>query len=441
MKHSIGLEELPRTFRDALHFTRDLGFRYIWIDSLCIIQDSNADWQQESAQMCHVYAKSYANISASAKNSTIGLFSLRNPRLLQPVTVRAKSIRTRVVDANIWRQQVEDAPLNQRAWVLQERLLSPRNLHFSKEIFWECNEATASETFPDRLLSLHGTTLFKKIAREGLQISQDLQQNHWLHAARRIHASWKHIVQKYSRSALTFESDNLVAIGGLAQSLQSALNDKYLAEIWQNQLVAQLLWFRKDKSFSKPKSYIAPSWSWASGNGAVEFWDPFAVQSAQCGPLISLESTNIDYKTSNLFGQVRSGSLCLYGKLFQITFVYNDDDMRDIPLIWADCLVHCCLLCQLDTQLLTGNHVQQKHMYGLPLVTNHDGEPQELYGLLLVSSSIAGQFQRVGTFNVFPEGAVLVKTGIQCFDGKAKDLGLEYIGDGQGGYKYLITLI
>lgn len=438
MKHSIPLHELPQTFQDALHFTKNLGLRYLWIDSLCIIQDSEEDWQKESARMCFVYTNSYCNIAAGAENSSLGLFTSRNPSTLQPITVRMGGMKHRVINSDMWQQQVEEAPLNQRSWVLQERILSPRNLHFSNEIFWECNETTSSESLPAGLpFLIQFRADFKMKAMKGLKIQQDSPENKCSHTE--AYQSWQHIIEKYSNSALTVESDKMVAIGGLAERLQSVLNDTYLAGIWGHQLVTQLLWYCRDDSFSaKPKVYIAPSWSWASVNDGICFWNLYHDPEAKSELLISLKSTKIEHETSNTFGQVKSGALCLYGKLFNITSVYKGAQ-HDYDLIWADCLVCAKLVCAFDDFY---DQSKQKHMYGLSILFRHDdGKRQELFGLLLEPSVNVGQFRRVGMFSVNGESLETVKTGLQCFDCKAGDTGLEYIDDGKDGCKYLITLI
>jgi Heterokaryon incompatibility protein (HET) len=168
-KESILVKSLPQTFQDAIHFARrlaeDKDIRYLWIDSLCILQNDKDDWDRESVQMHQVYSNSYCNLSATAAtdcdpglyfkrdrhhlweneiNLNIeGLRGARDTRFGLLGTARAESegkklckiaqssIRRCIVrDVSFWSGNVEDAPVNERAWVLQERLLSPRVLHF-----------------------------------------------------------------------------------------------------------------------------------------------------------------------------------------------------------------------------------------------------------------------------------------------------------------------
>jgi hypothetical protein len=104
----VGLRyaELPKTFRDAIDVTRAMGYEYLWIDSLCIIQDSADDWKKEARRMAIIYDNAVFTIAAmDAENSSHGLFA-----------ADVGSVNT----------------LETRAWVCQERMLAPRTLMFTK---------------------------------------------------------------------------------------------------------------------------------------------------------------------------------------------------------------------------------------------------------------------------------------------------------------------
>lgn len=159
LKSGIPLSALPRSFRDAISVVRSMGQNYIWIDSLCIIQDSAGDWTREGMQMGSIYDNAWCCIVAShAHNSTEGCFVTRDSRLLQPCvydpppTLRSPKYGNRplhLVSVSLWKDNVDGAPLNSRAWVVQERLLSSRIVHFGAEqVFWECQELAACESFP-----------------------------------------------------------------------------------------------------------------------------------------------------------------------------------------------------------------------------------------------------------------------------------------------------
>lgn len=195
-KKGIPLSSLNSTFRQAIDFARRLSpsIRYIWIDSLCIILDDKDDWDRESVQMYSVYRNSYCNISATAaSDSTNGMHFSRDPHHLweDDINLNTEGIsrpldgkipkrhlgleplirRCKIQDASFWDRQVEYAPVNRRAWVLQERILAPRVLHFCKDqIAWECPHINAAESYPYGVsnIELHAGTVGERIRLKSL---------------------------------------------------------------------------------------------------------------------------------------------------------------------------------------------------------------------------------------------------------------------------------
>lgn len=151
----ISMDDLSKTYRDTVVFTRRLGHKYLWVDPLCIIQDSKEDWMQESAAMGGIYRNSTCTIAAlGAKDSHDGCFVHRDPLTYRACRLHANADKSLVAynfgfDAQSIHIGKRDTPLLSRAWVLQERLLSPRTLYFSSEaICWECLELDATEPNP-----------------------------------------------------------------------------------------------------------------------------------------------------------------------------------------------------------------------------------------------------------------------------------------------------
>lgn len=156
-RNSISTHELSSTFRDAALLVCWLGFKYIWIDSLCIFEDSLSEWQQESKAMVDVYRHSFCNISAAAASSvpsSKGLLSKRelSSRLLFPFMIHKQYPDDEpwvFYNDSFWSDEIETSPLNMRGWVVQEGFLAPRVLHFTKnQIYWECLETTVCEADP-----------------------------------------------------------------------------------------------------------------------------------------------------------------------------------------------------------------------------------------------------------------------------------------------------
>jgi hypothetical protein len=158
-ERGIPVATLPVTFQQAIYMTRFLDIPYLWIDSLCIIQDSVSDWEVESAAMARVYGHALVNIAAaSSADSRGGLFYTRDLAAVEPFTVYAPGSGTLAKgwytweDNNRW-HRIGEEPLHQRGSVLQERLLSSRTIHFTKsEIVWHCLQDVGSESFPTYIL-------------------------------------------------------------------------------------------------------------------------------------------------------------------------------------------------------------------------------------------------------------------------------------------------
>ena len=160
---------LPQTFQDAMAFAkRNLKIRYMWIDSLCIFQDADdcSDWIKEAAQMHRVYEHAYCNLSATGgEDSSVGLYRPRRTDSLCHVEVdltfsildpQASPTRYAMLDYFYWEKELSKCPLHYRGWVVQERLLARRVLHFCRnELIWECNEMAASEAYPTGLPSIY----------------------------------------------------------------------------------------------------------------------------------------------------------------------------------------------------------------------------------------------------------------------------------------------
>ncbi|EPE26537.1 heterokaryon incompatibility protein [Glarea lozoyensis ATCC 20868] len=316
----IPTSELSKSFQDAFIVTRRLGLRYIWIDSLCIIQDSAEDWEKESQSMAEVYSHSHCNIAAAhATDGTQGCFIERNPDLVKPLKVELNwgpnPGTYYALPWRYWTHNVMAMPLHRRAWVCQERYLAPRNLYFGEtQIYWECCRRIGSETFP---LGVPGRVAGSSkdldprtngaIRRKSMGLSETPELDTF--------STWDLIVSTYSQGKLTYSRDKLVALSGLAARLQKHTNSKYLAGMWRKHLAYQLLWnvggIQWIVSKSRPEIYTAPSWSWASTHGHIE--DACVIRHADDREIImEILAAEVELANEkNPFGQVKGGSLRL----------------------------------------------------------------------------------------------------------------------------------
>ena len=316
------LGDLPLTFQHAVMVTKRLGISYLWVDSLCILQSgegSSADWQKHLTEMHLVYQNCFVCIAlAHVPDPTRGVFTPRNAALLKVPQVSFSETTYTLVDAKRFEER-RRTPLASRAWVLQERMLSPRVLTFDKDqIFWDCSKVEyACEAFPSGappcpknkhtpLGELPGPFSLPTIIRndvEGYQL-------------------WSSVVLDYSQRNLTYPSkDKLVALSGIAEQMVQILGDSYAASFFTRTLPWSLMWrtSRNDQisgriRLAEPKR--APSWSWAKVDGPVYFSmrrkEDLAKRYSP-GDFSMLKDVHVTLvDDSNKFGQVRSAALTLW---------------------------------------------------------------------------------------------------------------------------------
>lgn len=247
-------EQLSKTFREAIETTQYLGLQYIWIDSLCIIQDDAGDWAKEAAMMSGVYGGSSVNIAASgAMDGTVGCFfdRLGSPRFNFSGGESEEEVISFFSSFPLtFEKQFTEAPLSTRGCCFQESFLPRRTLHFThREVFWECDERLASESFPSTIPSWAANRM--QLKKQPLTLD-----------------TWAKVVDEYSTRQLTFSKDKLVAVSGLAKIFELEMKDDYVFGLWKRDIEEQLCWNAKfpAQQFSPP---TAPSWSWASLDGTI----------------------------------------------------------------------------------------------------------------------------------------------------------------------------
>ena len=270
-KSGIKWAEFPKTFQEAIIFTKRLEVRYIWIDSLCIIQDDTEDWKTEAQKMCAIYQGSILTLSATkSPGPRGGCFAEAEPEYRgtrvegeyrgKPYQVYVRRLMSHQEYTQAASTQHQRQPLLQRAWVLQERLLGPRALHFGpQELLWECNEASTCQC---------NSATFVRCARK-IGHRQALQKG----SPAQIADYWRELVAKYSTLQLTYASDRLPALSGLATQFKEFRKDAYNAGVWQDSMVEDLMWY---VYWTNPATRVErgkiPSWSWASVNANISFY-------------------------------------------------------------------------------------------------------------------------------------------------------------------------
>ncbi|RSL50901.1 hypothetical protein CEP53_008631 [Fusarium sp. AF-6] len=270
-KKGIPLDEMPKSFQDAVRVSRALGISYLWIDSLCIIQDDGADWEVESAKMEEVFSSAYCTIAASsAKSSLEGFLGNRTPRACVTMHTSQGSLLYLTEAIDDFQAHVEQSILNSRGWVLQERTLSRRTIHFtSTQVYWECGRGIYCETLAQLLnpqSQFLGDPSFPNL---GLQYYKD----------ERIRLV-QHLYQVYCALQLTNVTDRSKAILGLEKRLSRTFKSRADYGLVWGYFERTILWQAKTSNSLSPIPYgdrrVVPSWSWMACTGEIQYMDiPF----------------------------------------------------------------------------------------------------------------------------------------------------------------------
>lgn len=309
---AIPLESLPTTFKHGIEVAKSLGFEYIWIDSLCIIQDSPIDWEDQSSLMAFIYSNADLVLAASSAISTADEFlkgrTAYRESLLKVEGIRDGShdicLKYRLLQPKITLPMLE--PLDRRAWALQERILARRYLAFgSHEISWACMASSACECEWWRV-----ATTWRDDIRN---IRKDLSEA----ADNELGDCWRlKVLYRYFDRRLSHQSDTLFAISAIASTFNARMGSGYLAGIWRKDLPVGLLW----ESVKPELAYIdghsnIPSWSWASL--PLEVVSMSARTSRHGESMVKILDARTTPSTVNQFGSVNGGFIKLWGELWK----------------------------------------------------------------------------------------------------------------------------
>ncbi|KAH8670377.1 heterokaryon incompatibility protein-domain-containing protein [Tricladium varicosporioides] len=270
----IDLEQLPAVVRDAIYICKRCEIEYLWVDALCICQNDAGEWHAEAAKMAAVYAGCEFALSALSCHKS-------SENILRDRSFRPIQLGTANVLYNQWQdslklfarrrprsiqEEFERCPLNKRAWPLQERILAPAVLHYGRDqLMWECNsqpltsETGETQSPSDVVIRIFGNT----------HVNSSL-------GMRNI---WEAIVEEYTRRKITYSSDRLPAVSGIASKLRldGILHGRYVAGLWEEDLDFQIAWQtdRYENGLSleptEPNCQI-PTWSWAHQNLPVRMF-------------------------------------------------------------------------------------------------------------------------------------------------------------------------
>ena len=314
-------DELTQTFQDAIAVTRSLNLRYIWIDSLCIVQNDEEDFAREASQMASIYGEAHVVLAAtSAATGDIGLFQNRaESQLVSRVNSKGRVLSLRV------KKEIEhtdfttgeprhfaSTPLFARAWCFQERLLARRVVHFADdEMIFECKEKLWCECtllFPEHELYQN----FK------VRLAYSLRKE----SAKARFQAWYSVLRPYTARSLSFESDRFPALSGFARLIAIPELGSYCAGLWRNELPSGLLWRviralpENNDVIQRPEKYRAPTWSWAGVQAVIEGHITFHDTVEAVAHVLEVDCTPAG---SDPFGEVTQGHIVLEAPMLEVT--------------------------------------------------------------------------------------------------------------------------
>ena len=325
--HTVALqsEALPQTFRDAIMITKTLGLNYLWIDSLCIIQDDKLDWQREASRMALIYENAQFAIAASwGSNGEAGCFHAYIPSL--SIELRAHQdlvdnttqpgVQIYIRSCRDDKKYLTEAALNNRGWALQEMLLSPRTISFGEDqMHWTCASLYDSEDGFD----YDSSVLPHSSPSRGTILSYESDDTNDVDWRSPIQSSecWTFTVHGYSYRQLSYARDKLAALAGVTQAHQRIFGDEPLVGLWRHNISRGLLWQTYPSTHScldteAIEALNIPSWSWLKMKGEVK------TKEHGSESLLSIQDSTLIWEGLPMTSRIVEASITGRGKLFWV---------------------------------------------------------------------------------------------------------------------------
>ncbi|KAH8588989.1 heterokaryon incompatibility protein-domain-containing protein [Bisporella sp. PMI_857] len=435
--------DLPKTYQDAFKIALSLGCGYIWIDSMCILQDDNEDWRTQSSNMGNIYGNAQCNIAATwGEDGNDGCFSERDTCVIEPTTITLDFTlnNTReylLYEYSTLHEDVTKAPLNTRAWVMQERYLAKRQLNFAKrQTYWECRELFASEQFPAGV----PPEMWNYSILPRAEPSPRLNYENEIKLVR----SWCELVEEYSTCSLSHGTDKMSALAGLAGEMRNTTNDIYLAGHWRRNLHRQLCWTHEVDHLhgftrSRYPSYVAPTWSWASFAGPI-LMDLFYYNNDFNGTsLVHVKGVSVKAEDPSQLHGFTYLSLTLQGVALSGNATYTGDEDGDHPYKYSLSLydevatLGLRLATALEVIILWDENLSSSEKdpdrrlrieegrggnlwFMFIYLGDHWGDQRELVGLVLKQVAVSGEerpsYSRLGSFKAHEPNELLQGKGL-----------------------------
>jgi hypothetical protein len=287
-------KELTEVVRDAMRLVTFLNERYLWVDSLCIVQDDAANKHDQIRQMNIIYGQAFLTlINMSGTDASSGLpgvsFRSRRP-VFEEILINDARLISRPLRID---SLLPSSVYERRAWTYQERLLARRCLILSNhQAYFQCHRGLRSDiSDPDQNPTSTAEILLYPLAALSSRKPNAAGVNTAAWDLRAL-LVYDELVKSYSRRQLSYPEDALNAFAGIESALAEALRARFVNGLPAEILDIALLWAAtSDSRVSEATSLTShhrnshfPSWAWAGHSGAVSFAE---------GPLSSIFQQSI----------------------------------------------------------------------------------------------------------------------------------------------------
>ncbi|KAK8249310.1 heterokaryon incompatibility protein-domain-containing protein [Phyllosticta capitalensis] len=409
----ISWDLLPRTFRDAVIFTRGLGLKYLWIDSICIIQEDENDWRKEAGEMFDVYKGSKITLGALFGNdSTAGLRNLDTATKQQarhvmtlrigkdewPVFIRRHHYLYESKDEDDWLSYADEnirVPLLARAWTYQERILPPRVLLFAEnEVIYQCTVTTQCECGS---ATKAWYNVFNCDKRRIILATQSSPVNRVKGEILLMQETWRWVAKTYSPLNVTNPGDRLVALSAVAEQFQRVRPEAdYLAGLWSDSLIEDLLFWRRDNKVGRPpivdRPFNLPTWSWASVSGVITF----SKLEKEAEYLAEVVEAKCIYAKENPFGILESSKLVLRSRILPCSLRDGHVQAGPDDETWK-------LRCNLDELQAAAHGLESQQVHLLQMARDVFHSQHSIHCLILrLEDHTSKRFSRLGFMFYLP---------------------------------------
>lgn len=385
----IVFAELNLLFREVVKILRSLRVKYLWIDAICIVQDSKTDWDSEASNMAAIYSNAYLTMSASESTS--------------PDDYRTPQSPVRTVDAKDLQYVIVNGTLEKRGWCLQERCLSRRIVHLgSTQLHWECPGATHDEHVVNKYLpeTVIGSDQRIMLGPKGF-LNDSLPGR-----GTDPYRLWYSILGNYGSRSLSFEKDRLPALYGLIDLFKKATGDSMISGLWRADIPRGLIWtYRTTVEHDyDTKAYtpeMIPSWSWFRAHSIVGFRQP-NYRGAPSIRILSLDESDMAITMQGTLFNLPPAFLL--GSVYKLTCgsyeIVNsfDEDWDFRPKSIARFMAH-----GLESSSLR-NDAEASAAIRVLVVTEPLKDTHTGLGLVIVLEDQSKTYRRVGLVTLFPLG-------------------------------------